>query len=71
MDRIRADENFAKVNLDRQVDPLEFVGRSREQVDEFCSAIIDPIEASLGKTGDSDESTELRVLKFVNFRSRP
>lgn len=58
LDRIRADENFAKVNLDRAVNPLEFVGRSREQVDEFCATIIDPIRSEYGQ---ATETADLRV----------
>lgn len=58
MERIRADENFAKVNLDREVNPLDFVGRSREQVDEFIEQIISPI---LEQFGDQSEQADLRV----------
>ena len=58
MQRIRGDENFQAVNLDRQVNPLDFVGRSREQVDEFCQTIVAPIREKLG--GQVTQS-ELRV----------
>ncbi|MDG2470602.1 MAG: adenylosuccinate lyase [Pirellulaceae bacterium] len=58
LDRIRQDEAFAGVDLERSVDPLEFVGRSREQVDDFCREVIEPIEAGV----DSNlEEADLRV----------
>ena len=53
-----ADECFAKVDLDRQVNPLDFVGRSREQVDDFCESIVDPVKQ---KFSGQIEEADLRV----------
>ncbi|MEC9093762.1 MAG: adenylosuccinate lyase, partial [Planctomycetota bacterium] len=58
MERIKSDPNFAKVNLERQVNPLDFVGRSREQVDQFCESIVTPIKEQYGV---SAEQADLRV----------
>ncbi|TWU45039.1 Adenylosuccinate lyase [Novipirellula aureliae] len=43
MDRLRADDAFAKVDLEAATNPLDFVGRAPEQVDEFIAEHIDPI----------------------------
>ncbi len=43
IERLRADTAFAKVNFAEVTDPLRYVGRSREQVDEFLSEIVEPI----------------------------
>lgn len=58
MERIKGDENFAKVNLEREVNPLDFVGRSREQVDDFCETIVKPVKE---KYGELSEEADLRV----------
>lgn len=43
--RIKNDPKFAAIHskLDQMIDPIHFVGRSREQVNEFISEVIDPI----------------------------
>lgn len=43
LDRLRNDPAFAGVNFDTVADPLHYVGRSREQVDEFLREIVQPI----------------------------
>lgn len=43
MDRLREDSAFADVDLDAAMNPLEFVGRAPEQVDDFIAEHIEPI----------------------------
>ncbi|MBO7725677.1 MAG: adenylosuccinate lyase [Thermoguttaceae bacterium] len=43
LDRLRADEAFAKVDIDAELDPIRFVGRAPEQVDEFLDEQVRPI----------------------------
>ena len=43
LDRLRKDETFSKVDIDAELDPKAFVGRSPEQVDEFITEQIDPV----------------------------
>jgi adenylosuccinate lyase len=55
IERLAADEAFAKVNLKAALDPAKFVGRAPEQVDEFLAEVIAPIlrrypDAPGGKT---------------------
>jgi len=60
IDRLRRDPAFAKVNLDAELAPELFIGRSREQVDELLSTVVAPLlarhAAELG-----DPAPELRV----------
>lgn len=58
LNRLKADESFSNVDLDRKVNPLDFVGRSREQVDDFCAQVIQPLAK---KYAGSNEQIELRV----------
>jgi len=43
LDRLRADEAFAAVDIDAELDPARFVGRAPEQVDEFLAGFIAPL----------------------------
>ncbi|MDR2170317.1 MAG: adenylosuccinate lyase [Planctomycetaceae bacterium] len=43
LNRLRNDEAFSKVNIDDEINPIAFIGRSREQVDEFIKEQIEPI----------------------------
>ena len=43
LDRLRADEAFAKVDIDAELEPIRFVGRAPEQVDEFLAEQVQPI----------------------------
>ncbi len=48
--RLAGDPAFARAGLDRvvqELDPLRFVGRSPEQVDEFLHDVVDPLLARL------------------------
>lgn len=48
MNRIKQDDKFKAVHdkLDAMIDPMKFVGRAPEQVDEFLAQEIDPILAA-------------------------
>jgi len=56
MDRLAADPAFAKVDLASVLEPLQFVGRSPQQVDEFVAEVVAPIrsryEGSLASEAD-------------------
>jgi adenylosuccinate lyase len=56
--RLKGDEAFAGVDIDTAVDPAKLTGRSREQVDEFLSEIVEPIRQRYRST---DANAELRV----------
>ncbi len=43
LDRLAGDEAFAGIDLSALLDPLQFVGRSPEQVDDFVAEVIQPI----------------------------
>ena len=43
LDRLRGDAAFRRVNLDALTDPRQFVGRAREQVDEFLAEVVEPL----------------------------
>lgn len=45
IDRIKADPLFAKIakNIDKIMDPVKFVGRAPEQVDEFLKNEVEPV----------------------------
>ncbi len=58
MDRLKADEAFAGVDLDAAVDARQLVGRSAEQVDEFLAEVVELIRKRYGDTG---EAAEVRV----------
>jgi adenylosuccinate lyase len=60
LDRIAADETFAitRAELEQAMDPMRFVGRAPQQVDEFLEEVVEPLLA-----GASPEVTleEMRV----------
>ena len=43
LDRLRRDEAFAGIDIDAQLEPIRFVGRAPEQVDEFLAEQVQPI----------------------------
>ncbi len=59
LERLRTDMAFAQVNFDDTVDPLRFVGRAPEQVDEFLAEIVAPILKRYAQR--TKTSAELRV----------
>ena len=58
MERLKADEAFAGVDLDAAVDARLLTGRSAEQVDEFLAEVVDPIRKCYG---DAEEAADVRV----------
>ena len=59
LDRLRADEAFAAVDLDAVADPSQLVGRAPEQVDEFLAEVVEPIRQRYADK--PAEAEELRV----------
>ena len=43
IERLKADEAFAAVDIDAALDPKAFIGRAPRQVDEFIAAEVEPI----------------------------
>ncbi len=43
LERLEADEAFAKVDFPSVVDPRKFIGRAPQQVDEFLAVVVAPI----------------------------
>jgi len=57
--RLRADVAFAKVNLDKILNPEAYIGRSPKQVDEFIRDVITPIRKKYRK--ELNQDVELNV----------
>jgi adenylosuccinate lyase len=47
IDRLKADESFAGVDLDGTLDASLYIGRAPEQVDAFISEHVEPMRARL------------------------
>ena len=43
MTRLQADPMFAGIDVAKELEPMRYVGRAPEQVDEFVAQEIDPI----------------------------
>jgi adenylosuccinate lyase len=56
--RLQADPMFAGIDVAKELDPMRYVGRAPEQVDEFIEQEVRPIRerytAQLGQKGDID-----------------
>lgn len=59
LSRLKNDPAFAKVDAGKITDPLLYVGRSREQVDEFLKAVVEPIRQRY--TGKLQQKVQLKV----------
>ena len=59
LERLKRDPVYAGLDIDGLVDPLAFVGRSPEQVDEFVSSVVAPIRARYG--ADEAPAVEIKV----------
>ncbi|MBN2313315.1 MAG: adenylosuccinate lyase [Sedimentisphaerales bacterium] len=57
--RLRADIAFAKVNLDKILNPEAYIGRAPQQVDEFIKDIVTPIRKKYQK--ELNQDVELNV----------
>ncbi len=55
IERLRGDDAFAGVDLDKQCDARRLVGRAPQQVDEFLSEVIAPIHEQYGDTLGENE----------------
>lgn len=60
MDRLAVDEAFQGIDLSSALDPMRYVGRSPEQVEEFISALIQPIREKYA-SDLTEETEELKV----------
>lgn len=49
LQRLKADPVYAKLDIDSLVDPLAFVGRAPQQVDEFLEEVVEPILTRYGR----------------------
>jgi adenylosuccinate lyase len=56
--RLQGDKTFADVNVEEAADPMQLVGRSREQVDEFLGEVVTPLRERFGRAASS---ADLRV----------
>ena len=56
--RLQTDPMFAGIDVSKELDPMRYVGRAPEQVDEFIEQEVQPIRqryaAALGQTGEVD-----------------
>ena len=43
LDRLKTDPTFARVELDKVMDPRQYVGRAPQQVEQFIAAVVEPI----------------------------
>jgi len=59
LERLSADEAFAKVDLARALDPAQFVGRAPQQVDEFIAQVVDPIRAKYADVTITDADVDV------------
>ena len=57
--RLAKDEAFAKIDLQRALDPAKFVGRAPEQVDEFIERVVQPIRERYA--GALEQSADVKV----------
>ncbi len=55
LERLLADPAFAKVDLATVMEPLQYVGRSPQQVDEFVAEVVEPIRAKYAGQGGEAE----------------
>ncbi|MCL2348459.1 MAG: adenylosuccinate lyase [Planctomycetaceae bacterium] len=63
IERLQSDPAFDKVNVDAELEPHLYVGRAREQVDEFIAEQIEPIRKRYAdtQTGVQTPDADLRV----------
>lgn len=61
LDRLKADPLFAKVDLLSALDPLRFVGRAPEQVDQFVEEHVEPIRRKYAEALSSHVKENPRV----------
>ena len=59
LERLAKDKAFSRVNLKKVTDPQQFVGRAPQQVDEFLTAVVEPIRRRYATVPAA--KTDLRV----------
>jgi adenylosuccinate lyase len=59
LERLREDPEFAKVDIEAQLDPVHFVGRAPQQVDDFLTNLVEPIRTQYPE--GCGEEVELNV----------
>ena len=59
IERIKADEGFAKVDLAAALDPSAFVGRAPKQVDEFIANWVEPVRRRYADRLGADAELEV------------
>jgi adenylosuccinate lyase len=53
IDRLATDPAFAGLDWQQAFDPVQFIGRAPQQVDEFIAQVIDPIRKRYGVAAPS------------------
>lgn len=61
LERLQADPAFAAVDIDAMLDPLKFVGRAPEQVDEFLAQHVLPLEQAFADELRLHDEAEIKV----------
>jgi adenylosuccinate lyase len=49
LDRLKSDPVFAKIDIDAMLNPIAFIGRAPQQVDEFLADVVEPIRKEYAK----------------------
>jgi adenylosuccinate lyase len=57
--RLAADPAFAKVDLTSVMNPIQYVGRAPEQVDEFLAEVISPLRAKYGDLAQKEAEVKV------------
>jgi hypothetical protein len=71
LDRLESDPAFAKVDLAATTDPMQYVGRAPEQVDEFIAEIVAPIRAKSNAPPIQTRANPLLEKRFIHRSIRP
>ena len=59
INRLKADISFSKINFEKVLDPIKYVGRAPQQVDEFIRIVVTPIRRRYRK--ELNRKVELNV----------
>jgi adenylosuccinate lyase len=49
LSRLSSDPNFSKINLNKLLDPIQFIGRAPQQVERFLSEVVNPLREKYAK----------------------
>lgn len=61
LERIQADPAFGSVDVAQMLDPINFVGRAPEQVDEFLNQHVQPLMVAFAHELHSGDEAEIKV----------